>query len=603
MTTHATLVSIIHNFKNPEKPALHRLMDPETGTWTPISCAEFKDAVLAIGSALVDLGLGVQETVGIFSENRPEYLAMSFATWQARAVTVGIYATSSPEQVCYLVNDAGIKIMMVGSQTHYDTARAIGVERIIAVDPAIDLQADDTTTLRYNKLLEMGRNASAETRVELTRRASETNGHDLATLLYTSGTTGNSKGAMLTHACFNAAMEIHRRRLTMLSDADSSLSFLPLSHVFELAWSCFCLFMNMEIYVNEDPKRIQRSLRETTPTCMCSVPRFWEKVYAVVQEKLAAMGFVSKAMMNRALAVGRKRNLEYARLGLKAPAMLEREYQMYNNRIFRKVRGVIGVNRGNIFPTAGAPLSPEIVEFCHAIGINIVIGYGLSETTATVTCYPEQNFAIGSVGTILPELRMRIGDNNEIQVKGATVMTGYFKKPEETDEAFTADGWFRTGDAGRIDREGNLYLTERIKDLFKTSNGKYIAPQALESRLGRDALFEQVAIIGDRRKFVSALIVPDYEALRKFAENHKMGHLSNKELAENPRIIEYVQKRIEDYTKDLAPYEHIRRFTLLTEPFTMENGELTNTLKIRRRVVADRYADVIDRMYEEAIKN
>jgi len=255
------------------------------------------------------------------------------------------------------------------------------------------------------------------------------NGHDIATLLYTSGTTGNSKGAILTHHCFNSVMAIHKRRLTMLSDADSSLTFLPLTHVFELAWSCFCLFMNMEVYVNEDPKRVQRSLRETTPTCMCSVPRFWEKVYAVIQEKLAAMGFVSKAMMNRALAVGRKRNLDYVRRGEKAPAMLEREYQIYNNRIFRKVRSVIGVNRGNIFPTAGAPLAPEIVEFCHSIGINIVVGYGLSETTATVTCYPEKNFVIGSVGTLLPELKMRIGDNNEIQVKGATVMTGYFNNP------------------------------------------------------------------------------------------------------------------------------------------------------------------------------
>lgn len=597
--TSATLVSIIHNFKNPDKPALHRLMDPETGTWTPISCGEFKDTCLALGAALIDLGLGEQETVGIFSENRPEYVAMSFATWQVRAVTVGIYATSSPEQVRFLVDDANIKIMLVGSQHHYDIAREIGVSQIITVDPAIELQADDTTTIRFHKLIERGRHASDQTKAEVTRRAGETSGHDLATLLYTSGTTGQSKGAMLTHHCFDTVMAIHKRRLTMLSDADSSLCFLPLTHVLELAWTCFCLYMNMEVYVNEDPKRVQRSLRETTPTCMCSVPRFWEKVYAVVQEKLAAMGFVSKAMMNRALAVGRKRNLDYVRHGVKIPAMLEREYQMYNNRIFRKVRSVIGVNRGNIFPTAGAPLAPEIVEFCHSIGINIVVGYGLSETTATVTCFPDRDFVIGSVGTIMPELRMRIGDNDEIQVKGATVMTGYYNNPEATAEAFTADGWLRTGDAGRIDSDGNLFLTERIKDLFKTSNGKYIAPQALEARLGRDALFEQIAIIGDRRKFVSALIVPDYSVLRKYAESHKMGHLTNKELAENPRIIEYIQAKIEECTKDLAPFEHIRRFTLLTEPFSMENGELTNTLKIRRRVVADRYAAIIDRMYAD----
>ncbi|MCM1310993.1 MAG: long-chain fatty acid--CoA ligase [Bacteroides sp.] len=594
------LVEIPHKFKNTDKPALHRLMDPETGTWTPISCGEFRATVLDLGAALIDIGLGSQETVGLLSANNPEYIAMSFAAWQVRGVTVGIYATSTPEQVKYLVDDAKIRVMLVGSQQHYDIARSLGVEHIIAVDSDIVPADGDTTTIRYHKFLEAGRNASEETRKEVERRAKQVNGNDLATLLYTSGTTGQSKGAMLTHHCFNTAMNIHERRLTMLSDADSSLTFLPLTHVFELAWTCFCLHMNMEIFVNSDPKRAQRSLRETTPTCMCAVPRFWEKVYAVIQEKLAAMGFVSKAMMNRALNVGIKRNLQYARRGIPAPAMLEREYQMYNNRVFRKVRKVIGVDRGNIFPTAGAPLSPQIIEFLHAIGINIVIGYGLSETTATVTCYPALNFEIGSVGTILPELRMRIGDGNEIQVKGATVMTGYFNNPEATAEAFTADGWFRTGDAGRIDAGGNLFLTERIKDLFKTSNGKYIAPQALESRLGKDGLFEQVAIIGDRRKFVSALIVPDYDALRTWAENHRLGHLSNKELAENPRVIEHVQERIEELTKDLAPYEHIRRFALLTEPFTMENGELTNTLKIRRRVVADRYASLIDSLYAES---
>lgn len=594
------LVAIPHKFKNMEKPALHRLMDPETGTWTPISCGEFRDDVMMLGAALVDLGLKEQEVVGIFSENRPEYVMMSFAAWQVRGVTVGIYATSTPEQVKFLVDDAKIRVMLVGSQMHYDIARKLGVEHIIAIDPSIEFEADDTTTVRYNKFLEAGRTASDNTKAEVEKRAEATTGDDLATLLYTSGTMGQSKGAMLTHNCFDAAMNIHERRLTMLSDADSSMTFLPLTHVFELAWTCFCLNMNMEVFVNVDPKRAQRSLRETTPTCMCAVPRFWEKVYAVIQEKLAAMGFVSKAMMNRALNVGLRRNLEYARKGLKAPAMLEREYQMYNNRVFRKVRKVIGVDRGNIFPTAGAPLSPQIVEFLHAIGINIVIGYGLSETTATVTCFPELNYVIGSVGTILPELRMRIGDGNEIQVKGGTVMTGYFNNPEATAEAFTADGWFRTGDAGRIDASGNLYLTERIKDLFKTSNGKYIAPQALESRLGKDALFDQVAVIGDQRKFVTALIVPEFEALRKWAESHRLGHLTNKDLTENPRVVEYIRQRIEELTKDLAPYEHIKRFALLTEPFTMENGELTNTLKIRRRVVADRYAALIDSLYADA---
>lgn len=595
----ATLVSIIHRFKDPAKTAINRLMDPESGTWTPISCAEFKDAVLQAAAAFIELGVEPQEAIGIFSENRPEYLTASFAAWQTRALTVGIYATSTTEQVKFLINDAGIKVMVVGSQNHYDIARQAGVKQIIAIDQTVKFADDDTTSLTWIKFRALGKEAGEKTQAEVTRRANETNGNDIATLLYTSGTTGQPKGAILTHHCFNVVFDIHKERLTNLSDNDTSLSFLPMTHVFELAWCTFCLFMGIAISVNEDPKRIQRSIREVQPTCMCSVPRFWEKVYAVIQEKLSKMGFVSKTMMNRALNVGRRRNLDYVRLGRPVPAMLEREYQMYNNRVFHKVRTLIGVNNGNIFPTAGAPMAPAIIEFCHAIGINIVIGYGLSETTATVTCFPQKDFVINSVGTVMPELKIRIGDNNEVQVKGGTVMTGYFNNPEATAEAFTADGWFRTGDSGRIDANGNLYLTDRIKDLFKTSNGKYIAPQALETRLGRDSVFEQVAVIGDQRKYVTALIVPNYDVLRSWAGNRRLGHLTNEELSKNPRVIEYIQQRIEELTKDLAPFEHIKRFALLTEPFSVEAGTLTNTLKIKRRVVADKYSHLIDSLYAD----
>lgn len=590
------LISIIHNFISPEKPALYRLTDADNGIWTPMSYARFTDDVMALGAALVNLGLGEQETVGIFSENRPEVIEMNFATWQARGVVVGIYSTSTADQVKYIIDDAKINIMLVGSQRHYDVAKSLNVKQIIAIDPSIVLAKDDSTTLRFGEVIEQGRNPFA---LEILRsRAEKTTNEDLATLVYTSGTTGQPKGAMLTHQCFSSCMEIHERRLSFLSEADTSMCFLPLSHVFELAWSCFCMYMNMAIFVNQDVKRVQQSLRETQPSCMCSVPHFWEKVYMVVQEKIANMGFVSKTLMTRALAVGRKRNLEYVRKGLKVPALLEREYQMYNGRIFRKIRSVIGMNNGRLFPTAGAPVQDQIVEFAQSIGLNLIVGYGLSETTATVTCYPNTDFAIGSVGTIMPELRMRIGDNDEVQVKGPTVLTGYYNQPEATAEAFTADGWFRTGDAGRIDRHGNLYLTDRIKDLFKTSNGKYIAPQALESRLGTDPLFMQVAIIGDRRKFVTALIVPDFSVLRKFAETCKLAHLTDTDLAVNPRILAHVRERIDKLTADLAPHEQIKRFALLTEPFSLETGELTNTLKIRRRVVADRHAALIDSLYE-----
>lgn len=592
------LVSTLHNFPDPYKPVLHRLVDPATGNWQPISAMLFKAEVMAIAAQLIELGLKPQETIGCFSENRPEVLEACYAAWQIRAIPVGIYATSSEQQVKYIVDDASIKVLFVGSQHHYDVARSVGVDHIVAIDPMIVLEPGDRTTKRFGEMLHDGIHAKESVKRQIEQRAAEVTNDDLATLLYTSGTTGNPKGAMLTHGNFTSQLEAHKRRLPELSPADSSLSFLPVSHIFELAWCTLCMYLGIEIYVNPDPKRVQQSLRETTPTCMCSVPRFWEKVYTVVQDKLSTMGAISRAMMTRALNVGRRRNIDYIRNGLQPPMLLEREYQLYNGRLFKKVRKVIGVDRGNIFPTAGAPIAPEIVEFCHSIGINIMVGYGLSETTATVSCYPCPRFAIGSVGTVLPELQVRIGDENEIQIKGPTVMTGYYNLPDESAAAFTADGWFRTGDAGYFDSEGNLFLTDRIKDLFKTSNGKYIAPQAIEARLSKDPVFEQVALIGDRRKFVSALIVPNFDILRQMAAKLKLGDLSDQELAQNPLIIEQIQLRLEKLTADLAPYEHIRRFALLTEPFSMENGELTNTLKVRRRVVAQRYADVIDRFYE-----
>lgn len=595
MTT-PVLISTVHKFISAEKPALYRLTDEKNGIWTPISYARFQYEVLSLSATLIDLGLGEQETLGVFSENRPEVITTNFATWQARGVLVGIYSTASADQVKYICDDAKIGIMLVGSQNHYDIARSLKIANIIAVDPSIKFDADDTTSLTYVQAVEKGRNSMSAKVVK--ERAAATTQDDLATLLYTSGTTGEPKGAMLTHGNFSSCMEIHKRRLPYLNDTDSSMCFLPLSHVFELAWSSFCLYMNMSVYVNQDTKRVQQSLRETQPTCMCSVPRFWEKVYTVVNEKLTNMGFVSKTLMTRALAVGRKRNLEYVRKGLKVPAMLEREYQLYNGRLFRKIRSVIGLNNGRLFPTAGAPVGDQLAEFAQSIGLNLVVGYGLSETTATVTCFPSVDYKIGSVGTVLPEIQIRIGDNNEVQVKGPTVMKGYYNLPEATAEAFTADGWFRTGDAGRIDSHGNLYLTDRIKDLFKTSNGKYIAPQAIESRLGRDPLFEQVAVIGDQRKYVTALIVPEYSILRKYAESKKLGHLSNAELAVHPRIIDHVRDRIEKQTADLAAHEHIKRFALLVEPFSMETGELTNTLKIRRKVVADRHAELIESLYD-----
>ena len=569
--------------------------------WTPTSWLELRRQVESAACALEILGVREEGTITIFSGNRPEIIITDFAAYANRAVPVSIYSTSSAEQVKYIVNDSGCEMIFVGNKDQYEIVASIRKEcprlRQIVVFDDVERLKGDTTTITFAQLLQLGDKASAKCREAVKSRTASARPDDIATIIYTSGTTGEPKGAVLPHSCFNAVMKIHVERLTMLSDEDTSLCFLPLSHIFEKAWTYFCLYMGMKIYINDDPRAIQHAIREVQPTCMCSVPRFWEKVYTAVQEKLGDMKGIRKWIAARALKVGRRRNLDYKRCGKKVPWLLEKQYQFFDRKVFAPMRKVIGVSRGNIFPTAGAPLSANIVEFLHSCGINIIIGYGLSETTATVTCYPDLNYEIGTVGTTMPEVEVRIGDENEIQIKGPTVMRGYYNKPEATAEAFTDDGWFRTGDAGYIDDSGQLVLTGRIKDLFKTSNGKYIAPQAIESRLGEDKYIEQVAVIGDKRKYVTAIIIPAYEALKEYARKKHIKYRDIEELIKNSDIRKMLQERIDRLQESFAGFERIKKFTLLSQAFTMEAGELTNTLKIRRPVINSRYAREIEAMY------
>lgn len=571
------------------------------GEWKPTSWNEFNYDVNTIACALEILGVKEFDNLAVFSANRPEILVTDFASYYNRAVPISIYATSSYDQVKYIINDAGVEILFVGNDTQYDIAlKALDecptLRQIIIYDD-IKRRENDKTTLLFSQLMKLGESATANCRDEVKRRREASMPDDTATIIYTSGTTGEPKGAILPHSNFNAAMLIHRDRLTMLSDNDTSVCFLPLSHIFEKAWSYFCLYMGMKISINLDPREIQSTVKNRRPTCMCSVPRFWEKAYTAIQEKLGSMSGLKKWMAVRALKIGRIRNLKYHRVGKKAPWLIERQYAFFEKKVFTPLKKAIGIENGNIFPTAGAPLSATIVEFFHSCGINIVIGYGLSETTATVTCYPTVGYELGTVGTVMPEIQVKIGAENEILVKGPTVMKGYYNKPEATAQAFTADGWFRTGDAGRIDESGALVLTERIKDLFKTSNGKYIAPQALESRLGEDKYIEQVAVIGDQRKYVTAIIIPAFEALKEYARKKQIKYRSLEDLVKNSDIRKMIEERIEKLQRNFAGFERIKKFTLLPTAFTMETGELTNTLKIRRPVINAKYAREIEAMY------
>lgn len=599
--TLTNLVSLQEKAYGAEREAFCRI-DTEAGKLIPTTWGEFRHDVDRMACALEILGIEPADIVAIIANNCPEFLITDFACYRNRAVPVSIYATSSPEQIEYIIKDAEARILVVGSSAHYRAARSIAancpsLQKIIVIDSDVVLDDNDHNSLHFSDILELGAVASPACRAAVDLRTAEATPDDIATLIYTSGTTGEPKGAVLPHSCFNSALQTHHEVLTMLSDNDTSVCFLPLSHIFEKAWTYFCLSMGMKVAINRDPKEIQKAIPIASPTSMCSVPRFWEKVYAAVQEKIGRMKGVQKLLVQRALKVGYKRNLEYARLGLQAPWWLEKQYQFFDKNVFAKVREVIGIPRGRFFPTAGAPLSNNITEFLHAIGINIVIGYGLSETTATVSCYPAVDYVIGTIGTPLPNVQVKIGPDNEILVKGPSVMRGYYKRPEENAKAFTEDGWFRTGDAGLFDQSGALVLTERIKDLFKTSNGKYIAPQAIESRLGEDKYIEQVAVIGDQRKYVTAIIIPAFEALKEYASRKGITYSSIEELVENSEIRRFIAERIERMQKGLAGFEKIKRFTLLPKEFSIEGGELTNTLKIRRPVINSMYADQIEAMY------
>ena len=578
-----------------------------TAVWRDFTWREFAEKTDALASALLARGIAPGQCVAVYSPNRAGALFVDFAAYRLRAVPVSIYSTSSPDQVAYIVNDSHAALLFCGGQEQYDNARSVrtfhsGFMSIVAMD-GITLDPADTATLTLSSLIDEGLASLGANRAAIDAVTASATPEDVATLIYTSGTTGEPKGAILPHSCFDEAIRFHDKRFAAIAPTDTSLCFLPLSHIFEKAWTCYCLHRDVRVYINRDPKEVAEAVRQVRPVYMCSVPRFWEKAYDVIREKVDSSSAVRRMAFRAALAVGRSRNLNYVRQGLPVPRFLEWRYRIVDRNIFRPIRRAMGVDDGKMFPTAGAPIGDTVNEFFHSIGVNVLVGYGLSETTATVACYPDTGYCIGSVGVALDGVNVRIDpETDEVQVKAPTVMRGYWNKPEETQAAFTADGWFRTGDAGRLDTDGNLWITDRIKDLIKTSNGKYIAPQALESLLTEDRFIEQAAVIGEGRKFVTALIVPSIDAIRRYARTRRdlrqADEMSNEALLNLPWVKEYIMKRITRLQQRLARYEWVKRITLLSRQFSMDSGELTNTLKLRRPVINDHYKKEIDEMYD-----
>lgn len=571
-------------------------------TWKSYSWNEFSDKVKVVSNALLNMGVKPQENIGIFSQNSVQYIFSDFGAWGVRAVTIPFYATSSEQQIQFMINDAQIRFLFVGEQEQYDKAhRTLAhcptLDRIIIFDKSVKINPNDPNAIYFDDFLKLGENYPRQSEVEALYKAA--NYEDLANILYTSGTTGDSKGVMLSHLQYHAALEANDRAVPV-TEKDRIMNFLPYAHIFEKGWTLLCISEGATLIVNTDPREVQQSMRETHPTCMCAVPRFWEKVYAGVQEQIDKANPVQRKLFKHALAVGRKHNIEYLSRGKRPPLSLHLEYEMYNKTVFNLVRHELGLEHSNFFPTAGATVSSHVEEFVHSIGLTMVVGYGLTESLATVSCdrVGEQPYTIGSVGRPIHNIQVKISDEGEICLKGDTITKGYYNRPDITAQSFDEEGFFKTGDSGYM-KDGELFLKDRIKDLFKTSNGKYIAPQMIEAKLLVDKFIDQIVIIADQRKFVSALIIPEYKALEEYAKANGIGYSSREELCASDKIHTMMMERIDTLQQQLAHYEQIKRFTLLPKPFTMESGELTNTLKMRRKVINEHYKKEIENMYAE----
>ena len=569
--------------------------------WQSVSWNQFSLRVKQVSNALLNIGAKPYDKIAVFSQNCVHYLYTDFGAYGIKVCSIPFYATSSEQQIQYMINDGQVRFLFVGEQDQYDKAHRVfalcpSLERIIIFDSSVRISTHDPAALYFKDFIKLGENLPRQTEVEALYQSASMD--DMANILYTSGTTGDSKGVMLTYGQYDAALRANDE-VVPVSEKDRVINFLPFTHIFERGWSYLCLSEGARLFINTYPHEIQESMRQVHPTCMCSVPRFWEKVYIAVKAKMDEAGPVQKKLFYHALAVGRKRNIEYIANGKRPPLTLELEYKIINKTILSMVRKQLGLEHPNIFPTAGAYVSPEVEEFILSVGIGMVVGYGLTESLATVSCvHLDKRFTIGSVGRPISSIQIKIGEDNEILLKGPTITKGYYHRDTTNAKVFDEEGYFRTGDAGYM-KDGELFLTERIKDLFKTSNGKYIAPQQVESLLLVDKFIDQVAVIADQRKFVSALVVPEFRLVEEWAREHHIAFSSREDLCANEQVKKMLQERVNTLQQQLAYYEQIKRITLLPHHFSMESGELTNTLKIRRPIINKNYQAEIDKMYEE----
>lgn len=567
------------------------------GAWQDISWQQFGEQLDAVSLALLAQGLEVQDKVGIYSNNMPRWTIADVGALQLRCVTVPIYATNTAEQAAYITRNADIKVMFVGEQPQFDATVSTfddcpELELIVAMSEDIDLK-DHPAAITWQTFITRGSEAQ---QTELDARLQQACMDDLFTLIYTSGTTGQPKGVMLDYANMGSQCEGHDMKMTVTPE-DVSLCFLPLSHVYERCWTFYVLYKGASNCYLQDTMQVRDALSDIKPTVMCAVPRFYEKIFAAIHEKVARAPWQRKLVFTWAVNMG-ARIAACKQEGRKPSWLLKRSYKLADKVVLKKLRALLG---GNIkfMPCGGAKLDATIGRFFHAIGINVKLGYGMTETTATISCWDEEVFDPDSIGTVMPSAQVKIGANNEILVRGPMVMRGYYKMPQETAATFDEHGFLKTGDAGKFDADGNLFITDRIKELMKTSGGKYIAPQVVEGAIGKDHFIEQIAVIADTRKFVSALIVPSFESLEEYAKELNIKYHDRLELIKHSQIVEMIETRVAELQKDLAKFEQVKKFTLLPKAFSMDKGELTPTQKLRRKVISERYEDEIEQMYSD----
>lgn len=583
--------------KNAEKfPTKSAIGFKKKEQWKEIHWSDFRRMVFKTANALREAGISANDRVAIYSDNSAEWIVFDLAVLSLGAVTVPIYSTNNLDQAAYILNEAECRLILVGNQEQYDASFKIlensaFLTQIIAAKKSIWIQKDRS---RYFQdfIKEAAEN------FEICAKENE----DLATIIYTSGTTGAPKGVMLTHGNFHKSVEAHFDFFKFKNfENEKSLAFLPLTHVFERSWTLLALSGGASVYFLENTKLIASALTEIKPTMMCAVPRFYQKIYAGVNELAQNSSDTKKKIFSWAVKVGTE-VAENRRVQKSVPFSLQIKNKVAGLLVFNKIKNKMG---GKLWfmPCGGASVSSEVTHFFEALGIHVTVGYGLTETTATLTCFPFHHFEHGSAGIPIGDTQIKIGENDEILAKGSGIMKGYYKKPDETAEVFTPDGWFKTGDAGRFDAQGNLFITDRIKDLMKTSNGKYVAPQPLENLLSNNNFVNQVMVVAEGKPFVTALIIPNFEALKEQVEKMNITFTTWDEVVNSEKIKEFYHEKIEEIQKGLSGFEKVKKFVLMPAEFEINSGEITPTLKVKRNVVLKKYADVIDRMYANSAVN